>query len=82
MPRGQWKTFDVADNRTGEVIIEKKFRKSNFDELLNDQEYAPYIDGLLEKAMVKVMESAESIDIDADAYEEIRSLAMELDEIE
>tara|TARA_A100001515_G_scaffold105068_1_gene85806 strand:- start:2564 stop:3760 length:1197 start_codon:yes stop_codon:yes gene_type:complete len=76
----QWKTFQVADTRTGEVIIEKKFRKNNFNELMTNIEYIPYIDGLLEKAMTKVMASAENIDIDTDSYEDVRSLSMELDE--
>jgi len=77
---GQWKLLSVTDTRTGEVIIEKKFRKSNFNELINDKEYEPYIDALLEKAMVKVMGDPESIDIDTESYEEIKSLAAELDE--
>jgi hypothetical protein len=77
---GQWKTFRVTDVRTGEVFIEKKFRKAGFDELMCDKEYGPYIDALLEKAMVKVMSDPESVDINVDSYEEIKSLAAELDE--
>ena len=77
---GQWKTFSVTDTRTGEVFIEKKFRKTAFDEIMSDKEYGPYIDALLEKAMVKVMADPESVDINVDSYEEIKSLAAELDE--
>ena len=76
---GQWKIFCVTDERTGEKIIEKKFRKKNFDEIMINHEYGSYIDDLIEKAMVKVMSSSENIDIDSEAYEEIKSLANELD---
>jgi hypothetical protein len=47
---------------------------------MNDKEYGPYIDALLEKAMVKVMSDPKSVDIDVESYEEIKSLAAELDE--
>lgn len=77
---GQWKILNVTDTRTGEIVIEKKFRKAAFDELINDKEYGPYIDALLEKAMIKVMSDSNSINIDTESYEEIKSLAAELDE--
>ena len=48
---------------------------------MKDPEYCGYIDGLLEKAMVKKMTS-EDLDIDTESYEEVRSLSMEIgDEI-
>ena len=37
-------------------------------------------DALLEEAMVKVMADPENVDIDTESYEEIRSLALELDD--
>ncbi len=46
--------------------------------MINDKEYGPYIDALLEKAMVKVMSDPDSINIDPESYEEIKSLAEEL----
>jgi len=75
---GQWKKLEVVDTNTGELIIEKKFRKSNFNLVMNDPEYSSFIDGLIDTALVKKMESPESIDIDPESYEEMKSLAEEL----
>ena len=76
---GQWKTLSVADTRTGEEIISKKFRKKEFDTIINDQEYSQYVDGLLERAMIKQMGDPDSAEIDPESYEEIRSIALDLD---
>ena len=46
---------------------------------MSNPEYASYIDDLLEKAMVKIMHSND-FKIDSESYEEIRSLAAELDD--
>ena len=46
---------------------------------MKNPEYTKYIDGLLEKAMVKKM-SSEDPDIDTESYEEVRSLSMELED--
>ena len=43
---------------------------------MNDPEYKSYVDGLLERAMIKKMNNSE-LDIDAESYEEIRSIALE-----
>ena len=75
---GGWKTLTVADNTTGEVIVEKKFRKNEFSDLLKDREYSDYVDIVLDKAMTKVMKDNEFVDIDVESYEEIKSLAEEL----
>ena len=74
---GSWKTFSVIDVPTGEIIIEKKFYKANFDEVLNSEEYSRYIDDLLEIAMVKKF-SPDELDIDAESYVEVEALAMSL----
>ena len=74
---GGWKTLTVADNVTGEVLVEKKFRKNEFSDLLKDKEYSNYVDIVLDKAMTKVMKSEEFVDIDVESYEEIKSLADE-----
>lgn len=47
-----WKTFSVADAKTGVVEIEKKFYKPDFKEVWSDPKNKPYIEALLEKAMV------------------------------
>ena len=48
---------------------------------MENPEYKYYIDGLIDKAMVKILKSDEHIDINPDSYEEIKSLAAELDEL-
>lgn len=76
---GSWKCLTVTDTETGEIIVEKKFHKPKFNEIMKNPEYTKYIDGLLEKAMVKKM-SSEDPDIDTESYEEVRSLSMELED--
>ena len=55
----------------------KLSNKPKFNEIMQDPEYADYINNLLEKAMVKKMASDE-LDIDTESYEEMRSLAEDL----
>jgi recombination protein RecA len=73
---GAWKTFTVTDTTTGEVLIEKKFHKPSFDEIMNNSEYSGYINSLLDVVMIKKMSSQE-YDIDSESYEEIRSIALD-----
>ncbi|MBK23555.1 MAG: hypothetical protein CME70_06070 [Halobacteriovorax sp.] len=75
-----WKTLTVIDEKTKKTVLEKKFYKNDFEELMKDPEYGVYIDQLLEKALVRESVTAENIDIDAESYEEVRSIAMELNE--
>lgn len=51
---GGWKDFEVVDTATGEVIIEKKFHKSDFDQIMKDPAYKPFIDKIVEAAYVLV----------------------------
>jgi protein RecA len=78
---GTWKKFSVASVDTGEVILEKKFYKAKFNELLSDPEYSKYIDDLLERVMIKSFNSDDHMDIDTSSYEEIRSLALECEDV-
>jgi len=75
---GSWKSLTVTDEATGELLIEKKFYKADFDQIMNDPEYAEYTDILLERALVRKL--SDEIDIDAESYEEIRAVSMELSE--
>lgn len=75
---GAWKTLTVMNEETGEVIVDKKFYKAEFDKIVEDPEYSDYIDDLLEAAMSK-KRSTEPADIDPESYEEVRSVAMEVD---
>jgi len=76
---GSWKNFQVVDVKTGEVIIEKKFRKNNFDEILKNETYEMYLDDLLEIAMVKKM--GEDPDIDLESYVEVDAISNMIDEV-
>jgi recombination protein RecA len=75
---GAWKLLQVCDSSTGEVLIEKKFYKADFNKVIDDLECSPYIDALLEHVMVKKMSADDGVDVDPESYEEVRSIAMEL----
>jgi hypothetical protein len=74
---GAWKTFTVTNCDTGEVIVEKKFHKPKFNEIMTNPEYSGYIDDLLEAAMVKKFN--QDPDIDIESYEEVRAVALEIE---
>tara|TARA_Y100000389_G_scaffold63392_1_gene59476 strand:- start:23 stop:550 length:528 start_codon:yes stop_codon:yes gene_type:complete len=73
---GAWKKFTVTDIATKKAIIEKKFYKADFHELLNNPEYKIYFDALIKNVYVRRSEP----DIDVESYEEIRALSMELED--
>jgi recombination protein RecA len=50
---GAWKVFTVVDVDKGATIIEKKFHKADFGEILSTPEYKNYIDDLIEMVMVR-----------------------------
>ena len=76
---GGWKTLEVFDTTEERTVVQKKFRKTEFDEIMNNSEYKWYIEGLIEKAMVKLLSSEEGVDIDVESYEEMKALADQLD---
>jgi len=47
-----WRLFTVTDEQTGEVLIEKKFYKSDFDKIMSDPLYKPFIDKAIEDTYV------------------------------
>ena len=55
---GSWKKLVVHDGSTGEVLVEKKFYKADFHEILRDPAYSKYCEDLLEKAMIPALEAA------------------------
>ena len=77
---GSWKTLTVNDAKTGEVIVEKKFYKSDFDQVINNPEYAPYVNALLESSMIRKMDNPENMNIDPESYEEVRSISLDLED--
>ncbi len=76
---GAWKSLIVTNTETGEILIEKKFHKPKFNEIMADPEYSDYIDALLNKAMVKDLRP-DDFDVDAESYEEIRTIALDLED--
>jgi len=76
---GSWKTLSVVDAGTGECIIEKKFHKPKFNEIMNNPEYSHYIDDLLEKVMVKSMNN-DDLDVDVNSYVEVSALVDSIDD--
>ena len=69
---GAWKEFSVTNIKTGEVFIQKKFYKPEFDKIIASPQYGPYVDDLLERAMVRIFES--SPDIDPESYIEVQAV--------
>lgn len=49
---GQWKQFMVSDAGTGEVLLQKKFTKNQFTDVLNGSEYGPALLDMIETVMV------------------------------
>ena len=76
---GAWKNLVVSTLDTGEIIVDKKFYKADFDQIIEHPEYGRYVDMLLERAMIRKNESDDP-DIDPESYEEIREVANHLDE--
>ena len=74
-----WKNLSVTNLDTGEIIIDKKFRKAEFDSILEDPEYSPYIENLLEKAMVKKFQ--EDPDIDLESFVEVEAASLEMEDM-
>ena len=77
---GSWKTLMISDDKTGEVIVEKKFYKAEFDKILDDPEYSHYCDLLIEDALTRVMSENEGFNLDVDSYEEVRAVSMEMEQ--
>ena len=70
-----WKCFSVVDKK-GKTIIEKKFYKADFCDVLKDPECKPYLDRLIEETYIRRPE----MNIDTESYEEIRALSMEMED--
>jgi recombination protein RecA len=51
---GAWKEISVVNSKTGEVLLEKKFYKSEFGEMLKDEKYKNYLLTAIDAAMVTV----------------------------
>lgn len=49
---GAWKELTVSDEKTGEVLLEKKFYKSEFGNLMRDEKYKQYVMTAIDSALV------------------------------
>lgn len=77
---GSWKTLLVADQATGEVVVEKKFYKADFDSVLEDSTYSGYCDKLIEAAFTRVMSDDSNMNVDTESYEEVRAISMDIEQ--
>ena len=48
---GAWKELLVNDMDTGEVVIEKKFYKSDFGVMMKDEKFGPYVMRIIDAAL-------------------------------
>lgn len=55
---GPWKLLSVNDASTGEIVIEKKFYKSEFGDLMKDPLYKPFIDRAIDATYTVTMGEA------------------------
>ena len=70
----------VTDVSTGELKVEKKFYKADFQEVWDSPEYSPYVNLVFNKAYADIMGRETDFSIDHESFEEIRQVAMTLDE--
>ena len=70
----------VANKDTGEVITEKKFYKAEFGDVWNDHEYGAYVNAIFNAAHADIMGSTDALDVNDESYEEIRQIAMSIEE--
>lgn len=77
---GAWKSLTICDASTGDIVDEKKFYKTEFNEVWESQQYKPYIDKIFEAAYTNLMGSSSAVDINPESYEEVRAVSMLLDE--
>lgn len=73
---GAWKYLHVY-SQDGEMIVEKKFHKSDFNSIMQDKKYSEYIDLLIEHAMTR---KDIDLDVDTESYEEIKAIHDEIAE--
>jgi recombination protein RecA len=74
-----WKSLIVRNVKTDSLVLEKKFFKSDFDEILADPEYSPYLDALLSRVMIKRVKNPVDQVVDLESYEEVRAISLELE---
>jgi hypothetical protein len=66
---GACKVFTVTDVERGVTVIEKKFHKAEFGELLSHPEYKTFLDDLFEAVMVRTRNDSDLTDAAAEDNE-------------
>jgi len=67
---GAWKLFTVIDEDKQMQIIEKKFHKADFGEVLSNPEYKQYLDDLIDAVMIKTASDCnELVNVDSEENE-------------
>ena len=56
------------------MIVDKKFYKADFDQIITHPEFGQYVDMLLERAMIRKNE-VDDPDIDPESYSDIEAVA-------
>ena len=77
---GAWKSISLVKNATGEVMEEKKFYKAEFKEIISSPEWNPYVMTVFNATYSEIMgKPLENADLDPEAYEEMRQVAIDLE---
>lgn len=76
---GAWNTFTIADNSTGEVIEEVKFRKSDFgSEVLRNPKYTEYVDALFDACYIMRSDTHATVTgVDTESATELEAARLE-----
>ena len=77
---GAWKTLTVIDLKTNKQKLQKKFYKADFDEVWQDPECSHYVNVVFNFAHADIMGRLDSATIDPESYEEVRSVALDLED--
>lgn len=64
-----WKTLSVTDATSGEVLVEKKFYKAEFGDVMKDPAFRPFIDIIIERALIVNSDDAVSVGEEPDTDE-------------
>lgn len=69
-----WKELTVSDAKTGEVLVNKKFYKSEFGAIMRSPDYRAYVDDIVEAALTRTHEQAKADqysagEVNEDGYE-------------
>ena len=56
-----WKVFTVTNTVSGTTLVEKKFHKSDFGDMLKDPQYKTYLEDLIDAVMVRTRDDADLV---------------------